>query len=154
VEFLEIFMKKWMGLFFSVLFFLIGAFFSLKLSIPVLDIRTEPPSLKQAVSQGDQGNPRRVVFGSEEERGKREAKDTYYVQILRILREKLNEWLKSLNERIESEDITRLEVRFLEILRNILEWFKEKIDAKLGPPDTQKTEMRYRDPSPLRIGLS
>jgi hypothetical protein len=147
-------MKKWMGLFLSLLLFLIGAFFSLEFSIPVLDMRTEPASLKQAVSKGDQGSPRRVVFGSEEERGKREAKDTYYIQILRILREKLNEWLKSLNERIESKDITRLEVRFLEILRNILEWFKEKIDAKLGPPDAQKTEMRYRDPSPLRVTIS
>jgi hypothetical protein len=147
-------MKKWMGLFLSVLLFLIGAFFSLKPFIPVLDMRTGPASLKQAISQGDQGSPRRVVFGSEEERGKREAKDTYYIQILRILREKLNEWLKSLNERIESEDITRLEVRFLEILRNILEWFKEKIDAKLGPPDARKTEMRYRDPSLFRIIIS
>jgi hypothetical protein len=147
-------MKKWMGLFLSVLLFLIGAFFSLRLSIPVLDRRTEPPSLKQAVSEGDQGSPRRVVFGTEGERGGREAKETYYIQILRILREKLNEWLKSLNDRIESEDITRLEVRFLEILRNILEWFKEKIDAKLGPPERQKTEMRYRDPFPLRRVIS
>jgi hypothetical protein len=147
-------MKKWIGLFFSVLLFLIGAFFSLKLSIPVLDMRTEPASLKQAISKGDQGSPRRVIFGSEEERGKKEAKETHYIQILRILRENLNEWLKSLNERIESQDVTRLEVRFLEILRNILEWFKEKIDAKLGPPDVKKTEMRYRDPSPLRIIIS
>jgi hypothetical protein len=147
-------MKKWIGLLLSVLLFLIGAFFTLKLSIPVLDMRTEPASLKQAISQGDQGSPRRVVLGSEEDRGRKEAKETYYVQILRILRENLNEWLKSLNERIESQDVTRLEVRFLEILRNILEWFKEKIDAKLGPPDRQKTEMRYLDPSPLHIGLS
>jgi hypothetical protein len=147
-------MKKWIGLFISVLLFLIGTFFSLKLSIPVLDMRTEPASLKQAISKGDQGSARRVVFGSEEERGKKEAKETYYIQILRILRENLNEWLKSLNDRIESEDVTRLEVRFLEILRNILEWFKEKIDAKLGPPSEQKTDMRYRDPSPIRVTIS
>jgi len=147
-------MKKWMGLFASVLLLLIGAFFSLKLSIPVVDRRTEPASLKRAISEGDQGSPRRVVFGREDDRGKKEAKETYYIQILRILRENLNEWLKSLNERIESEDITRLEVRFLEILRNILEWFKEKIDAKLGPPDTKKTEMKYPGPPLLRFGLS
>ncbi len=133
-----------MGLFLSLLLFLVGAFFILKLSIPIFDMRTEPASLKQAITKEDQGSPRRVVFGTEEEREKKEAKETYYIQILRILREKLNEWLKSLNERIESEDVTRLEVRFLEILRNILEWFKEKIDAKLGPPNQQKTEMRYR----------
>jgi len=147
-------MKKWMGLFLSLLLFLIGAFFSLKLSIPVLNMKTEPPSLKQAISKGDQGSPRRVVFGSEEERQRKGGGESHYIQILRILREKLNEWLKSLNERIESEDITRLEVRFLEILRNILEWFKEKMDAKLGPPNEQKTEMRYRDPSPIRVIIS
>jgi hypothetical protein len=147
-------MKKWMGLFLSLLLVLIGTFFSLKLSIPLLDMRAEPASLKQAISKGDQGSPRRAVFGSEEERGKRDTKETYYIQILRILRENLDEWLKSLNERIESQDVTRLEVRFLEILRNILEWFKEKIDAKLGPRDAQKTEMRYRDPSPIRVTIS
>ena len=36
------------------------------------------------------------------------------------LQEKVDEWLKSLNERIEREDVTRFEVRFLEILRNML----------------------------------
>jgi hypothetical protein len=147
-------MKKWMGLFLSVLFLIIGSFLSLKPSIPVPNVRTESASLSQAIFKGDQESPRRVVFGAEEERGRREAKETYYIQILRILREKLNEWLKSLNDRIESEDVTRLEVRFLEILRNILEWFKEKIDAKLGPPSEQKTEMRYQDPSPTRVIIS
>ena len=147
-------MKKWMGLFLSFLLFLIGAFFTLKLSIPLLNMRTEPASLKQAISKEDQGSPRRVVFGTEEERRRKGGGDSYYIQILRILREKLDEWLKSLNERIESEDVTRLEVRFLEILRNILEWFKEKIDAKLGPRNAQKTEMRYRDPSPIRVIIS
>jgi len=147
-------MKKWMGLFLSFLLFLIGAFFTLKLSIPVLNMRTEPASPKQALSKGDQGSPRRVVFGTEEERQSKESRESYYIQILKILRVKLDEWLKSLNDRIESEDVTRLEVRFLEILRNILEWFKEKIDAKLGPRNAQKTEMRYRDPSPTRVMIS
>ena len=147
-------MKKWMGLFLSLLLFLIGAFFSLKLSIPALNDGAEPAPLKQAISKENSGSPRRAVFGSEEERKGKGGGESHYIQILRILREKLDEWLKSLNERIESEDITRLEVRFLEILRNILEWFKEKIDAKVGPPNQQKTEMRYREPSPIRVTIS
>jgi hypothetical protein len=40
-------------------------------------------------------------------------------------------WLKDLNQRIESEDVTRFEVRFLEILRSVLEWVGEKIDAQI-----------------------
>jgi hypothetical protein len=147
-------MKKRMGLILSLLLFLIGAFFSLKLSIPALHMRTEPASLQQAISEKDQGSPRRVVFGTEDERQKKGGGESYYIQVLRILREKMNEWLKSLNDRIESEDITRLEVRFLEILRNILEWFKERIDAKLGPPAEQRTERWYWEPSPIHVGTS
>jgi hypothetical protein len=57
--------------------------------------------------------------------------DTYSIALLKQIREKVDAWLKSLNEKIEREDITRFEVRFYEILRNILEWVKEKIDAKI-----------------------
>ena len=56
--------------------------------------------------------------------------DPHMLEILKEIQKKLDEWLKSLNERIESEDVTRFEVRFLEILRNMLEWIKEKIPRK------------------------
>ena len=57
--------------------------------------------------------------------------DPQYIALLKQIKERVDGWLKSLNERIEREDVTRLEVRFLEILRNILEWVKEKVDSKL-----------------------
>jgi len=58
--------------------------------------------------------------------------DSHYVQMMRQLRTKVDGWLKDLNQRIESEDVTRFEVRFLEILRSILEWVGEKIDNQIG----------------------
>jgi hypothetical protein len=60
------------------------------------------------------------------------------------LREKVDAWLKSLNERIEREDITRFEVRFYEILRNILEWVKEKIDAKIKSSEEQRSKKKEK----------
>lgn len=84
----------------------------------------------------------RVYLIQEKEEQKGEA-DPYTVSLLKQLREKIDGWLKSINERIEKEDITRFEVRFLEILRSILEWVRGKIDSKLeslkekGPPKRQ-----------------
>jgi hypothetical protein len=69
---------------------------------------------------------------------KREETDPHLILILKEIQKKLDEWLKSINERIESEDITRLEVRFLEVLRNILEWIKEKVDAKIESGEKEK----------------
>jgi hypothetical protein len=66
--------------------------------------------------------------------------DSHYIQLMRQLRTKVDGWLKDLNNRIESGDVTRFEVRFLEILRSILEWLREKIDAQIGPE-----EKRTRD---------
>jgi len=60
------------------------------------------------------------------------------LQILKEIQKKLDEWLKSLNETIESEDVSRFKVRFLEILRNILEWVKEKVDAKIESSEKEK----------------
>ncbi len=70
--------------------------------------------------------------------------DTYSIALLKQMREKVDEWLKSLNEKIEREDITRFEVRFYEFLRNILEWVKEKIDAKIGSSEEQRPEKREK----------
>ena len=72
------------------------------------------------------------------------------LQVLREIQKKLDGWLKSLNEKIESEDISRFKVRFLEILRNILEWVKEKVDAKIESyekekPDTKPKRELFRE---------
>jgi len=64
--------------------------------------------------------------------------DPHMLLILKEIQKKLDEWLKAINERIESQDITRFEVRFLEILRNILEWIKEKVDAKVEEWEREK----------------
>jgi biopolymer transport protein ExbB/TolQ len=65
------------------------------------------------------------------EEEKRKESDSSFILFLKELSEKLGSWLRSLNEKIEKEDITRFEVRFYEVLRSILEWVKEKIDAKI-----------------------
>ncbi len=67
-----------------------------------------------------------------EERGEQES---HYIQLMKQLRVTVNGWLKDLNQRIESEDVTRFEVRFLEILRSLLEWVGEKIDAEIESGD-------------------
>jgi uncharacterized protein (DUF927 family) len=74
----------------------------------------------------------------EEKEERREETDPHLILVLKELSKKLDEWLKKLNDRIESEDVTRLEVRFLEILRNILEWVKEKVDAKIESSEKEK----------------
>jgi len=63
---------------------------------------------------------------------KKEQTDPPLILVLKRLREKLDEWLKSINDRIESEDVSRLEVRFLEVLRSILGWVRERVDAKIA----------------------
>ncbi len=77
------------------------------------------------------------------ERGdKKEGEDPHFLQMLKEIQKILEGWLKSLNERIESQDITRFEVRFLEILRNILEWMKEKVDAKIESYEGEKPQKK------------
>jgi hypothetical protein len=77
-----------------------------------------------------------------EEREEKEEGDSHFIQVLKMLRQEIDGWLKSLNEKIENEDIARYEVRFYEILRSILEWIREKIDAKIAASEKkpQKTE--------------
>lgn len=73
----------------------------------------------------------------------REAQDSHYIQLMKQLRGKVDGWLKDLNQRIESEDITRFEVRFLEILRSLLEWVRDKIDVQIeggGKKPKKKTK--------------
>lgn len=72
-----------------------------------------------------------------EREGKGE-RDSHYVELMKQLRTKLDGWLKDLNDRIESGDVTRFEIRFLEILRSVLEWLREKVDSQAGPEQKQK----------------
>jgi hypothetical protein len=78
------------------------------------------------------------------QRGEREEAESHGTQLLRRIQEVLDGWLKSLNERIENEDVTRFEVRFLEILRSILEWVKEKVDARLESSREKDGEKKQR----------
>ncbi|MGQ9509840.1 MAG: hypothetical protein ACUVTN_10635 [Thermodesulfobacteriota bacterium] len=76
--------------------------------------------------------------------GKRsEEPEPHHIQMLKQLKSKIEGWLKSINERIESEDITRFEVRFLEILRSLLEWSRDKIDQWIGS-EGKKSERRLK----------
>ena len=113
-------MKKWIGCFISlflILFLGIGLVSDL---FPIV----KKASLKETRSEGY----RVVPIQNEEEKGEA---DPHLLQLLKGIQKKLDEWLKSVNEKIESEDISRFKVRFLEIWRNILEWIKEKVDAKI-----------------------
>ena len=113
-------MKKWIGPLISLLLifilgtgFIFGSFSNL--------IQTSPGKTKtDGVS----------FILIEDEKDKGDA-DPHMLQIWKEIQKKLDEWLKKLNDRIESEDVTRFGVRFLEIIRNILEWVKEKVDAKI-----------------------
>jgi hypothetical protein len=130
-------MKKWFG-------FLI----SLLLIIGMVSVSLAPGILKKKRSQAEKSDGYRVILIQDEE--KKGETDPHMLQILKEIQRKLDEWLKSLNERIESEDVTRFEVRFLEILRNILEWIKEKIDAEIessekGIPKKRPKKGRYDD---------
>jgi len=119
-------MKKWIGPLLSLFLILIlviglvsGSFSFLK--------KGEPKETKT--------EEYRVIPVQDE---KKEETDPHLILILKEIQKKLDEWLKSINERIESEDITRFEVRFLEVLRNILEWIKEKVDAKIEAGEREK----------------
>ncbi len=124
-------MKKWVGLLVS-LFLVVG----------MVSALLSPTIAKKETTKETTLEGYRVLPVQEEE--KKEQADPHMIQILKEIQKKLDEWLKSLNERIESEDVTRLEVRFLEILRNILEWIKEKVDAKIESSDKEKPIKKER----------
>ena len=85
----------------------------------------------------------RTQYGEKGE--KKGGTDSNILLILKEFKETVEGWLKSLNERIEREDITRFEVRFLEILRSILEWVKEKIDSWIESSEDQVPGKKRRD---------
>ncbi len=118
-------MKKWVGLLISLL-----------LILGMVSVSISPNLFNKARTNEAKSEGYRILLVQEEkEKGE---SDPHLILILKELQKKLEEWLKSLNERIESEDITRLEVRFLEVLRNILEWIKEKVDAKIESSEKEK----------------
>jgi len=114
------------------------------LLIAVLLLISSPFSIfKPSMTKKESGEKPGILLIQDE--GKKEQTDPHLILVLKRLREKLDEWLKSLNDRIESEDISRLEVRFLEVLRSILEWVREKVDAKIESSEKGKTpEKRKR----------
>ena len=129
-------MKKWIGpcLAIVLVVILLSLWSSLRLS-------------HETVSGDREIKATPAIFGrTGEEDEKTEPQDPHFIQLLKILQEKLNGWLKSLNERIERKEVTRLEVRFLEILRDLLEWIKAKIDAKIeSSQKEQVTHLRRMD---------
>ncbi len=113
-------MKKWAGLLIS---------FSLVLVLGIGLVCDTFRTLKKTPLKEAEFDPYRLV-PAQEDKEKGEA-DPHMLQLLKEIQKKLDGWLKTLNERIESQDVSRFEVRFLEILRNILEWVKEKVDGKI-----------------------
>jgi len=111
-------MKKWIGVFVS-LFLIIG----------MVSALLSPTISRKGTSERTKSETYRILPVQEGE--KKEETDPHMIQVLKEIQKKLDEWLNKLNDRIEREDITRFEVRFLEILRNILEWAKEKVDARI-----------------------
>jgi len=126
-------MKKWIGPLISLLLILIlgiglvsGSFSNLK---QTFDGKTKT------------GGYPFLLVQDEKEKGEG---DPQMLKILKEIQKKLDGWLRKLNDRIEREDVTRLEVRFLEIARNILEWIKEKVDAKIESYEAEKPIKKER----------
>jgi hypothetical protein len=118
-------MKKWLGLFISILVIVI------LLSVPFASDMFNPAANRE---EGKKGYGMVAAQGSEKEpKG-----DTYSTAVLKQIRDKVDVWLKELNEKIEREDVTRFEVRFYEILRSILEWVRGKIDAEIEPEERRQ----------------
>jgi len=120
-------MKKWVGTLVSFLLvvilgigFVFGSFSNL-----------EQTSADRTRTEGYFINP------AQEEKEEGDA-DPYMLQIWKEIQKKLDEWLRRLNDRIEKEDVTRFGVRFLEMIRNILEWAKEKVDARIESYEKEK----------------
>ncbi|MFB3885150.1 MAG: hypothetical protein ACE144_07965 [Thermodesulfobacteriota bacterium] len=123
-------MKKWGGLFLSVLF------------IAMLILIPGASDIFRPAKKGGIEKPRIALAQEGEKEGKG---DPYSIALLKQVKEKVDAWLKSLNEKIEKEDITRFKVRFYEFLRNMLEWVKEKIDDKIDSSEKEKDGKKEKD---------
>jgi PHP family Zn ribbon phosphoesterase len=105
---------------------------------------------KQSITKKESGEKPGILLTQEKE--EKEQTDPHLILILKRLREKLDEWLKSINDRIESENTSRLEVRFLKILRSILEWVREKVDAKIESSQKEKPKETHQGVFPSLLG--
>ena len=122
-------MKKWIGSFLSLL--------SILVLVSVLGFNQDSRGATEMKKGG------RVVLAQHREgTEKRGEKDTFMIDLLKQLKQIVDGWLKSVNEKIEKEDVARFKVRFLEILRSILEWIKEKLDSWL---ETSEKDMREKE---------
>ncbi|OGP91691.1 MAG: hypothetical protein A2157_04190 [Deltaproteobacteria bacterium RBG_16_47_11] len=122
-------MKKW-----------IGPFLSLLLILSLISVLGFFQDSRRATEKKEKAQ---IVLMQSREGGE---KDTFMIDLLRQLKQIVDGWLKSINDQIENEDVTRFKVRFLEILRSMLEWVKEKIDSWL---ETSQKDMREKG-GPLR----
>jgi hypothetical protein len=116
----------------------IGPFLSLLLILSLISILSFYQDSQRATEKKEECQ---VVLTQYREGGKnREGQDSVLIQLLKELKQALDGWLKSINEEIEDEDVTRFKVRFLEILRSILEWVKEKVDSWLEASEEDAPE--------------
>jgi hemerythrin-like domain-containing protein len=123
-------MKKWAGPLFSLLLIIV------LLWTPGLFHDSNKPTYGRQENQ--------VLPAQYKEKEGKRGGDSYVQSLLKELKETVDRWLKSLNERIEREDVTHFEVRFLEILRSILEWVKEKIDSQIDSSDEDMREQKEK----------
>jgi len=94
------------------------------------------PIVKKTSPKETRSEAYRIVpVQDQEEKGEA---DPHMIELWKAIQRTLDKWLRSVNEKIESEDISRFKVRFLEIWRNILEWVKEKVDAKIESYEKEK----------------
>jgi len=131
-------MKKWIGPLISLLMILI---------LGIAFVSGSFSNLRQT-SPGKTKTEGYTIIPIQDEKEKGDA-DPHMLQVWKEIQKKLDEWLTKLNDRIESEDVTRFGVRFLEMIRNILEWLKEKVDAKVesyekGKPIRQEKSGTFR----------
>jgi len=124
-------MKKW-----------IVALLSLLLITVLLLISSPFSTFKPWMTKKESKEKPGILLIQDEEQ--KEQTDPHFILVLKRLREKLDEWLKSINDWIESKDVTRLEVRFLEILRSILGWVRETINAKIASFEKGRAKETYQ----------
>jgi len=132
-------MKKWVVPFLSILLIVVLLLISCPFNL-----------FKSSMTQKESEEKPQILFAQVE--GKEEQTDPHLILVLKKLREKLDEWLKSINGRIESENITGIEVRFLEILRSTLEWVRGRVNAKIKSSERRKPQETYQRASPCLIG--
>jgi hypothetical protein len=117
-------MKKW-----------IGSFLALFLILALIFIFGSSQNSERSFGKKEEG---RMIQSQYREGGEKKGeKDVYTIQLLKDLKQLVDGWLKSINDQIEREDVTRFKVRLLEILRSILEWVKDKIDSYLEPSEEE-----------------